>query len=75
MGKIKQKLVTRTAKALVEKGIEFNDKFDHNKKVLGSTFPSKKIRNQTAGYLARIKTQEKQHQAEIDASLAKVKTE
>lgn len=55
MGKIKSKLIKRTAKNLIEKGVEFNDNFEKNKKVLGKTMPSKKIRNQIAGYLTRLK--------------------
>jgi ribosomal protein S17E len=55
MGKIKSKLVKRTAKNLIGKGIEFNDNFEKNKKVLGNTMPSKKLRNQMAGYLTRLK--------------------
>jgi len=54
MGKIKGKLVKRTAKGLIEKGINFNDNFGTNKNILGSTMPSKKLRNQIAGYLTRL---------------------
>ncbi len=62
MGKIKQKLVIRTVKGLDEKGIQFNESFDENKKILGNnTMPSKKIRNQIAGLAAR---KEKQKTAE-----------
>ena len=46
MGKIKSKLIRRTSKILIEKGIEFNKEFEKNKKILGSTMPSKKLRNQ-----------------------------
>ncbi len=53
MGKIKSKLVKRTANELIKKGIEFNESFEDNKKILGKTMPSKKIRNQMAGFLAR----------------------
>jgi len=60
MGKIKSKLVKRTANEIIKKGIEFNDKFETNKKILGNTMPSKKLRNQMAGYLSRLKKQEKQ---------------
>jgi len=60
MGKIKSKLIIRTSKALINKGIEFEDDFDRNKKILGSTMPSKKMRNKTAGFLARLKRQEKE---------------
>lgn len=59
MGKIKSKLIRRTAKALLEKGVEFNESFEDNKVVLGNSMPSKKIRNQIAGLLAKIKKQEK----------------
>ena len=56
MGKIKSKLIKRTAKNLIGKGIEFNTEFEEDKKILGNnTMPSKKIRNQLAGYLARVK--------------------
>ncbi|MBA7617102.1 hypothetical protein ES703_24413 [subsurface metagenome] len=54
MGKIKSKLVKRTANELIKKGIQFNESFEENKKILGKTMPSKKIRNQMAGFLARL---------------------
>ena len=59
MGKIKGKLVKRTSERFIREGIKFTDKFEENKKILGNTMPSKKIRNQMAGYLARLKRQEK----------------
>ncbi len=59
MGKIKGKLVKRTANTLLEEGIEFTGKFENNKKILGKEMPSKKLRNQIAGYLARLKKNEK----------------
>ena len=54
MGKIKGKLVKRTARSLVREGIPFTTDFERNKKVLGTTMPSKKIRNQISGYLVRM---------------------
>ena len=60
MGKIKTKLIKRTAENLIEKDIPFTDDFEKNKKILGNTMPSKKIRNQIAGQLARMKKQEAQ---------------
>jgi ribosomal protein S17E len=60
MGKIKSKLIRRTANTLLKKSIEFTEKFEKNKKLLVNTLPSKKIRNQTAGLLAKIKKQEKE---------------
>lgn len=59
MGKIKSKAIKRTARELINEGIEFEDNFNKNKKILGATMPGKKIRNQMAGYLARIKQQQK----------------
>jgi len=60
MGKIKGKLVKRTAHRFIEEGIEFTEDFEKNKKILGDTMPSKKIRNQMAGYLSTLKRQEKE---------------
>jgi len=60
MGKIKGKLIKRTSERFIKEGIEFTDKFEDNKKILGDTMPSKKVRNQIAGYLARLKVQEKE---------------
>ena len=60
MGKIKSKLIKRSAKELVKRGIEFSHDFERNKKILGNTMPSKKIRNQIAGFLSRLNRKEKQ---------------
>ncbi|PIN89756.1 30S ribosomal protein S17e [Candidatus Pacearchaeota archaeon CG10_big_fil_rev_8_21_14_0_10_32_14] len=58
MGKIKGKLIKRTAKALTANGIEFTTEFNTNKKILGNnTMPSKKLRNQIAGYQVRLNRQ------------------
>jgi len=55
MGKIKSKAIKRSANILIREGIEFSGNFEENKKLLGNTMPSKKIRNQMAGFLARLK--------------------
>ena len=55
MGKIKPKSVKRAAQILVEKGIDFADSFEKNKKVLEGVTPSKKLRNQMAGLLTKLK--------------------
>ncbi|MEM3092022.1 MAG: 30S ribosomal protein S17e [Candidatus Pacearchaeota archaeon] len=60
MGKIKTKIIKRTAKELIKKDIQFTDNFEKNKKMLGNTLPSKKIRNQIAGFLVRLKKMEKE---------------
>ena len=60
MGKIKGKLIKRTSERFIEEGIGFTESFEENKQILGDTMPSKKVRNQIAGYLARLKRQEKE---------------
>ncbi len=56
MGRIKPKLVKRTSRQLIENSSEsFGKTFEENKKSLGNTIPSKKMRNKIAGYIARIK--------------------
>ncbi len=55
MGRIKSTLVKRTSEKLLnEKSLSFDDSFENNKKILGMTMPSKKIRNKIAGYISRI---------------------
>ena len=60
MGKIKSKLVKRTDEELVKQGISFTTDFQKNKEIIGNTMPSKKIRNQVAGYLVRKTRVEKE---------------
>jgi len=55
MGRIKSTLIKRTAENLIKENIEFSDNFEENKKLLGDTMPSKKIRNMVAGYITRLK--------------------
>ena len=59
MGKIKSKAIRRAAKTFTERGVEFTEEFEKNKKTLGDTMPSKKMRNQMAGLLSRTKKQER----------------
>jgi small subunit ribosomal protein S17e len=60
MGKIKTRLIKRTAKGIVEGKIKISTNFDNNKKILQENMPSKKVRNQIAGFLTRIaKTKKK----------------
>jgi len=62
MGKIKSKLIKRSAKTLLEKDIGFSEDFKENKVILGNTMPSKKIRNQMSGYLTKLAKQKRQKQ-------------
>lgn len=66
MGKIKSKLIKRTADTLIKKGIKFSTDFEKNKKILGNSMPSKKIRNQIAGYLSRVKKQEAKEKLKLE---------
>lgn len=59
MGKIKSKLIRRTVDSLLKTNLDFGEKFEENKKVLGKSLPSKKIRNQVAGLLSKKKKYEK----------------
>lgn len=55
MGKIKTRLIKRTGDTLMKKEISFNEHFEKNKNLIGKEMPSKKVRNQIAGYIARRK--------------------
>jgi ribosomal protein S17E len=65
MGKIKSKLIRRTGDSLVKKGIEFKPSFEENKKILGTNMPSKKIRNQIAGYLSKVRKREESQEKDF----------
>jgi small subunit ribosomal protein S17e len=55
MGRIKSKLIKRTANNLMNLENSFSDKFEENKELLKGGVESKKLRNQLAGYITRIK--------------------
>lgn len=55
MGRIKSKLVKRTSRTLLKEDNEFSERFEQNKPLLKALNTSKKIRNQIAGYIARVK--------------------
>ena len=55
MGRIKSALVKRTTRKLIIENDSFNGSFEDNKKILGNTMPSKRIKNMIAGYIARLK--------------------
>lgn len=60
MGRIKSKLVKRTALTLLKEENRFNGEFENNKGLLKGLTPSKKVRNQIAGYIVRKKISESQ---------------
>jgi ribosomal protein S17E len=59
MERIKQLMVKRASKELLSKEASFGEEFNFNKKMLGMTMPSKKVRNKIAGYMARLKKAER----------------
>jgi len=60
MGRIKSKLIKRTARTLLSENSNFTPDFNENKKQLeGITLPDKHTRNKIAGYLSRLKKAEK----------------
>lgn len=65
MGKIKSKMMRRTTETLLKEDISFSEDFNNNKKILGSTMPSKKLRNKIAGLISRVKRQEAKKKAEL----------
>ena len=65
MGKIKSKMMRRTSETLLKEDLDFSEDFDKNKKILGDTMPSKKLRNRIAGLISRMKRQEAKRKAEL----------
>ncbi len=60
MGRIKTKPIKRMSLGLFNKAPEmFHKDFESNKKVLGKELPGKKTRNMVAGYLTRLKKNNK----------------
>lgn len=55
MGRIKSKLIKRTGHGLLKEDDKFSDKFNDNKNKLKGAIESKKLRNQIAGYITRLK--------------------
>ena len=58
MGRIKSTMIKRASTQLLQSDIPFSPDFDHNKKLLKDTMPSKSIRNKIAGYIARLRKHE-----------------
>ena len=74
MGKVRTKLVKRVARELLEKYPDlFTQDFQHNKLVVSklAIVPSKKLRNQVAGYITHLvalaKKREEKQVAEAEA--------
>ena len=67
MGKIKSKQVRRYSQEMIKEGVEFSEDFEKNKKILGKEMPSKKMRNQMAGFLSRFMKNKKKEKEELKA--------
>jgi len=59
MGRIKSALIKRTTRNLLKEENVFSENFKKNTKILGNMMPSKRLRNKIAGYISRLKKQEK----------------
>jgi small subunit ribosomal protein S17e len=59
MGRIKSALIKRTAKNLAKEPNKFDDTFNTNKNLLKNSMPSKRLRNRIAGYITRMRRNEK----------------
>tara|TARA_Y100000310_G_C20394679_1_gene674507 strand:+ start:328 stop:558 length:231 start_codon:yes stop_codon:yes gene_type:complete len=67
MGRIKTTLVKRTGRQLNSKTPEsFSKEFEENKKALGNTLPSKRMRNMVAGFITRFNKNKKTIIDDID---------
>ncbi len=55
MGRIKPKVIKRSAEKLLESDIEFSHSFSENKQAIKGIMPSKRMRNMVAGYISRLK--------------------
>ncbi len=65
MGKIRINVVKRTARKLLQMYPDiFTRDFEHNKKIVNELIevPSKKLRNQIAGYITHLKKVEERRQ-------------
>lgn len=60
MGKIRSRMVKRTTEKLMDKDIRLSEDFERNKNIIGQQAPSKKLRNKIAGYISRLKRQERE---------------
>lgn len=65
MGKIKSKVVRKTANTLLKEDLKFEKDFEKNKAILGKEMPSKRIRNRLAGLISRMKKQEEKAKLEM----------
>ena len=59
-------MMRKTANILIKEDLNFNKDFEKDKAILGSTMPSKRLRNRIAGLISRIKRQEEKAKLELE---------
>jgi ribosomal protein S17E len=59
MGRVKSQMIKKAARQLHEQVEDFNEDFNHNKKLLKGTIPYKSVRNRVAGGIVRLAKQMK----------------
>lgn len=59
MGRIKSALIKRTARSMIKEENKFQEDFDTNKSLISNSMPSKRLRNRIAGYVTRLKRNDK----------------
>lgn len=72
MGRIKSTMIKKAARQLLEGEHQFNEEFHHNKRLLGSTMPSKPMRNKIAGYISRLVKMRRLEQIKLSTKPTKV---
>lgn len=65
MGRIKSTLIKRTSEKLLREQ-DFDEDFGKNKKILGNSLPSKRLRNMAAGYVSRLVKREHAKQKSLE---------
>jgi ribosomal protein S17E len=59
MGRIKSALIKRTARSMIKEENQFKEDFNTNKSLISNSMPSKRLRNRIAGYVTRLKRNDK----------------
>jgi len=58
MGKIKQRMIKKSAKTLLKENLGFGKDFEKNKNILKKDIVDKRTRNKIAGYLVQLVKQQ-----------------
>jgi len=66
MGRVKSLMIKKAARQLYEQVGDFNEDFDHNKRLLKGTMPYKSVRNKVAGEIVRLARKQKQKELKVN---------